>query len=341
MKKGIYRKNLQTICFLISQLLLLQVEAQDIHFSQFYEAPLLRNPSLAGIFEGDVRAQAVYRDQWNSVTNAYRTGSFNAEYKMPVKNNDFMTMGVQMLYDKAGTVGWTSAHLLPALNYHKSLSNNYNRYLSMGFMAGPVQRRLDRSKMTTNELFEGRGDGETFPRGQYTYFDASVGMSLNAQLNEKPSDNFFFGVAYHHFTRPKNSFYQNQQVELAPNWVASAGLKFGVTPVSYITLQSDYMLQNGSQVFIAGALYGLKIGPDEENPDYTLHGGAFLRWNDAIIPAVKLDYHPFSVSLSYDVNISKLRASSFGRGGFELGVAYIGFLKNRKSTENIIWCPRF
>ena len=58
--------------------------AQDIHFSQFYEAPLLRNPSLAGIFTGDIRAQLVYRDQWNSFTNAYRSGSFNAEYKMPV-----------------------------------------------------------------------------------------------------------------------------------------------------------------------------------------------------------------------------------------------------------------
>ena len=46
--------------------------AQDIHFSQFFEAPLLRNPSLAGIYTGDIRVQAVYRDQWNSITNAYK-----------------------------------------------------------------------------------------------------------------------------------------------------------------------------------------------------------------------------------------------------------------------------
>jgi Type IX secretion system membrane protein PorP/SprF len=59
----------------------LLVYSQDIHFSQFFETPLLRNPSLAGIFKGDIRAQAVYRDQWNSVTNAYRTGSLNAELK--------------------------------------------------------------------------------------------------------------------------------------------------------------------------------------------------------------------------------------------------------------------
>src|SRR6476619_4042250 len=81
-------------------------KAQDIHFSQFFEAPLLRNPSLAGIFAGDYRVQGVYRDQWNSFTNAYRTGSFNGEYKLPVgQTDDFLTMGSQILYDKAGTAG--------------------------------------------------------------------------------------------------------------------------------------------------------------------------------------------------------------------------------------------
>ncbi len=57
--------------------------AQDIHFSQFFEAPLYRNPALAGIVNGDVRVQTVYRSQWNSITNAYKTTSVNAEYKMP------------------------------------------------------------------------------------------------------------------------------------------------------------------------------------------------------------------------------------------------------------------
>src|SRR5256885_816513 len=77
----------------------LPLKAQDIHFSQFFEAPLLRNPSLAGLFEGDFRTQAVYRDQWNSITpNSYRSASFNGEYKMPVgKGNDFLTMGAQLL----------------------------------------------------------------------------------------------------------------------------------------------------------------------------------------------------------------------------------------------------
>src|SRR3982750_4961008 len=103
-KKLSYRKRAGLVA--LSFLLGLTSFAQDIHFSQFFEAPLLRNPSLAGIFTGDIRVQGVYRDQWNSFTNAYRSGSFNAEYKMPVgKGDDYLTTGIQVLYDKAGTAG--------------------------------------------------------------------------------------------------------------------------------------------------------------------------------------------------------------------------------------------
>jgi len=69
--------------------------AQDIHFSQFFETPLLRNPALAGIFTGDVRVQGVFRDQWNSVTNAYKTASLNGEYKMPIGRADDFVFAVE------------------------------------------------------------------------------------------------------------------------------------------------------------------------------------------------------------------------------------------------------
>ena len=95
--------------------------SQDIHFSQFFETPLLRNPALAGIFSGDLRIQGVYRNQWNSVTVPYQTASLNGEYKLPVgKSDDFLTLGGEILYDKAGTVALTATHILPVINYHKS-----------------------------------------------------------------------------------------------------------------------------------------------------------------------------------------------------------------------------
>jgi hypothetical protein len=53
---------------------------------------------------------------------------------------------------------------------------------------------------------------------------------------------------------------------------------------------------------------------------------------------VKLDYSPFSVSVSYDANISKLKPSSHGRGGFEIAISWIGKLADR---SNPYFKPRF
>jgi hypothetical protein len=74
---------------------------------------------------------------------------------------------------------------------------------------------------------------------------------------------------------------------------------------------------------------------------YTVHAGAFLRWQDAVIPVLKLDRRPVSIAISYDVNISPLKTASQGRGGFELSVSYIGFLNRENSSIDKVLCPRF
>jgi len=323
------------------------IEAQDMHFSQFFEAPLLRNPSLAGIFTGDVRVQMVYRDQWNSFTNAYKTGSLNAEYKAPVgKGDDFLTVGIQLLYDKAGTVGLTTTHLMPALNYHKSLNGNKTTYLSFGFMGGLVEKSIDRSKVTTNSQFDGvaynpaLADGETFASPKYSYFDGSFGASFNSAFGPNDGNTYFLGVAYHHFNRPRNSFYLNAGAALNPKYVISGGLKFNIDEDTYFTLQSDVSKQGAFNEIIAGALYSVKIG-EPDAPLYTIHGGAFIRWKDALIPVIKIDYNPFSVALSYDVNVSQLKTVSQGRGGVELSISYVGFLDRYNTTRDKVLCPHF
>ena len=322
--------------------------SQDIHFSQFFETPLLRNPALAGIFSGDLRVQAVFRSQWNSVTVPYQTGSVNAEYKLPLGgSNDFLSMGGEVLYDKAGTVALTATHILPALNYHKSLSADKNMYLSIGFMGGLVQRKLDRSKMTTNSQYNGSafdgslGDGETFANAGYSYFDGSVGMSFNSQLGESEDDNLFIGAAYHHVNHSnKISFYQNSAIELLPKWVFSAGLRMGVTDYSYVTFHGDYSKQGTSTETIGGVLYSLKLD-DPEDPRYIFHGGAFIRWKDAIIPVVKMEYKPVTIAVSYDANVSQLKTASSGRGGFEVSISYQAYFDRYNSSKDATRCPRF
>jgi type IX secretion system PorP/SprF family membrane protein len=322
--------------------------AQDIHFSQFFETPLLRNPALAGIFSGDFRIQGVYRNQWNSVTVPYQTGSFNAEYKLPIgHSDDFLTLGGEILYDKAGSVSLTATHILPVINYHKSLSGEKNMYLSLGFMGGLVQRRIDRSKITTNSQFNGYdhdpilSDGETFSGNGYSYLDGSAGMSFNSQIGQSQEDNIFLGAAYHHFNKAhKISFYGNDKIEMVPKLVFSAGVRWGVNEYSYVTFHADYSQQGTSKETIGGGLYSYKLD-DPVDPQYIFHAGAFLRWKDAIIPMVKMEYKPFTVALSYDVNLSQLKTASQGRGGFELSIAFQKYSGKYNTSKEAVRCTRF
>lgn len=336
---------MKTLSKLILNLLMLcsstSIMAQDIHFSQYFEAPLYRNPALAGIVNGDVRVQSIYRSQWNTVAQAYRTGSVNAEYKLPVVGDDFLTLGMQVFYDKAGSADFTSTHLLPALNYHKSLSSDRNMYLSLGVMGGWVERKIDRSKITTNSTYEGRGDGETNLMPRHTYFDGTAGLSFNMGLDDNPENNLVLGAAYHHFNKPKYSFFNDENVAVVPKWVYSADVKFAVSEYSTITIHSDHVRQGNYQETMAGLMYGLKLGGYVDDPDYKISGGAFLRLGDAIIPTLKVDYKPFAFSMSYDVNISKLARTSLGRGGVEFSITYIGFLDRYNSSANAVNCPRF
>ena len=162
-------------------------QAQDIHFSQFYETSILRNPALTGIFTGDYKVGVIYRSQWSSISKPYQTALVNAETRIPVRGmaNDFVSIGLLAYYDKAGSVSLQTLGLYPALNYNKSLSSENNTYLSVGFTGGFIQRSFDPSKATfDNQYQNGRFDpayssGEVLPDPSFTQLDAGAGVNFN------------------------------------------------------------------------------------------------------------------------------------------------------------------
>lgn len=343
------KKYLFTIAILVSCISFANTAiAQDIHFSQLGETPLLRNPALAGLFSGDVRVQTVFRSQWNSVANPYKTVSTNIEFKLPFgSSDDFLTLGGQVLYDKAGSVDLSATHILPVINYHKSLSAERSMYLSLAAMGGIVQRSIDPSKITTNNQYNGgiyvpgSNTGENIIKPSYRYFDATVGMSFNTQLGDNLDDNIYIGAAYHHFNKAKNtSFYTDSRVEVAPKWVMSAGLRTGIDDNSYLTVEADYNSQASYSSTIIGVLVARKLG-DVENPKYIFHLGTYYRLSDAVIPVIKLEAKPISMSISYDANISQLRSASSGRGGFEFSLAYQKYRNGNYSSVESTKCPKF
>jgi hypothetical protein len=155
------------------------------------------------------------------------------------------------------------------------------------------------------------------------------------------ANSLFFGLAYHHLNRPKNSFYRNPEIELSPKYVVSSGVKVNVDDFSYYTVYADHSMQGTFRETIGGVLYSYKVGSYADEPLCTVHAGAFLRWKDAFIPVLKMDINALSVAVSYDVNVSQLKTASMGRGGFELSLVYSAFVKRDRDNAYGMLCPRF
>jgi Type IX secretion system membrane protein PorP/SprF len=89
-------------------------------------------------------------------------------------------------------------------------------------------------------------------------------------------------------------------------------------------------------------LYGFDIIQRyEDEQKLAVYFGGMYRWNDAVIPVLKLNIYNLGVGLSYDINISKLKTASQWRGGFEFTLGYIAKLTHRSEYSNKVKCVSF
>ncbi len=325
--------------------------AQDFIFSQFYEKPILRNPALAGIFNGDLRINAVYRNQWQSITVPYQTSAASVEAKFPIGNaDDYLTVGAQFTNDVAGDVKLKRTQILPVINFHKSLNADYDSYLSAAFMAGVVTSQFDITKLTLDDQFTGTGfdpfnpTQQTFSTTSKSYMDMGVGLAYSMTVNE--STQFYAGAGLYHFNKPKVAFYaNNNEATTLDNRISlNAGLTTETGDLNRLVFFADYYNQGKNNQFIGGALYGIDISENlysEDENKFTLYLGGFYRLKDAFIPIAKLDIYKLSIGMSYDVNTSRLTKASQARGGFEFSLGFRTRLNVRAAGLDKVRCVDF
>lgn len=320
--------------------------AQDIHFSQFYETSILRNPALTGVFTGDYKVGATFRSQWNSISKPYQTGMVNAETRFALNDrvNDYLSVGLMAFYDKAGSTSMQTVTVTPAINYNKSLEDAHNSFLSVGFMGGFSQRSFDPSKVTVDEDYrtEGRGTGENFSSTNFLNWDLGAGISFSSSSGTETRHQltYYLGVSGYHFTQPKTSFYNNQLINLAMRWSAQAGFSMKLNENYNLQAHLNYVNQGTYNEVIAGGLLGWsREEAIEGESQFILFAGAFYRYNDAVIPTVKMKYKTYSFGVSYDMNVSGLRAASNLRGGYEITAFKTGLFKDPKFQKSKVLCP--
>jgi len=321
------------------------IAQQDINFSQFYELPLLRNPALAGIFNGNVRFTGAYRNQWQSVTTPYRTMALGAEIKFfkGLKPGDFITAGMQVTNDAAGDANLKRTQFLPVVNYHKLLSEEKNTYISVAFMGGTVNESFDASKLRFDDQFvngtysSSNPTSQSFSNTGFHYLDASTGISFKSLINNNLK--FYLGAGLFHITKPKLSFMKDNDVRLNQKWVYNMGFSAYTNTFNRIVVYADHFRQGGNRVTQTGFLFTHNFDTDGDNARLSLSGGAVYRLKDALIPVVKLNAGKLNMGFSYDINISKLRTASMYRGGFELSLCYTDIWNKKNADAEKMECP--
>src|SRR4051812_40312398 len=202
-----------------------RVAAQDLHFSQYFNAPLLVNPANTGFIpDGDYRAGMNYRNQWANIGNPYKTFSvfgdgqfFNNRFE-----NGWIGLGGAILRDVAGTGNLTTTRAFGSIAYHQALG--LGSLLSAGFNVGWTNKRVDLSKLTFDNQWNGKffdisaPSGEPFAANQVNYFSLQAGINYAYYPNEKTYLNVGFSAS--NLNRPKESFFSDGLVDtrIAPRY---------------------------------------------------------------------------------------------------------------------------
>jgi len=175
----------------------------DIHFSQFYETSILRNPALTGVFSDDYKLGLYYRNQWSSITHPYSTALFSAEGHVPISSvsEDFVSFGILGYSDRAGSIDQKITTVYPALNYNKCINTDHNTFLSVGFTGGYNQYSFDPSKTTFNNQYLNNAfdpsnpSMENLPNAKMSMWDLGAGINYNTSMGEDNRTTYVIGFS--------------------------------------------------------------------------------------------------------------------------------------------------
>jgi len=328
-------KHLKFILGIMLSITLGSSFSQDVHFSQFYQTPLLVNPAFTGSFNGNIRGIVNYRNQWATIGNPYTTYAFSFDMGLMKEKmeNKYLGAGLFVYKDMAGDSKLSTTQVNFSLS--SIISINDAQDISAGIQGGFAQKSIDASQMQWGSQFDGNNfnsllSGEPSAYENYAFGDFSGGLTwrygktgTNMSSNDHLSANA--GIAVYHINAPKQEF----DIEnLHREFVIHGGAYIGIKNTSLSILPYVLMLSQGplGEVNVGGLIrYSIR-----EESKYTgflketaVFLGSYVRIGDAVIPTVMFEMANYAIGLSYDINTSSLSEASNGNGGLEISLRFI------------------
>ncbi len=302
--------------------------SQDLHFSQFYAAPLYLNPAFAGT-AGGPRFILNYRNQWPGIDNAYKNLAFSYDQFIPSLNGG---IGLLVTNDKQADGVFNNTRIGGVYSYNLKINNDI--MIKPGIYTAYVNNAVNTQGLIYR-FINGQPDpnsGEPFGNNlSKSYVDFGAGAIIF-------TDRYYGGISVDHLTEPNQSLTGGNS-PLPRKYTAHAGAFIPVGKKQYNASISPNILfqQQGSFNQINVGMY-YNRGP-------IVLGGWYrtsLQNGDAFIGLVGVKYDIYKFGYSYDIVTSSLRASASGAHEFSLSIELPQPGKRGKARSyKRVNCPSF
>ena len=305
----------------------INVNAQDPEFTQFYANPIYLNPAFAGT-NICPRVNLNWRNQWPGVSGTFITYSASFDQHSEAIHGG---LGLLVTTDQAANSLQTT-RVSGMYSYQLKISRKFS--IRMGMEATFFQKTLDWTKLTFGDMIDPRR-GFVLQTGDQPRGGSTAGLDFSAGFLGF-SESFYFGFAAHHLTQPNESLIKERS-KLPMKLTAHAGAMIPLagaasqyqTEDAMISPNIIYRRQADFQQLNMG-LY-VKKGP--------LVGGVWYRNRDAFIVLLGIQSDNLKIGYSYDVTISKLANAT--AGSHELSFQINFNCRPKKKTFRTISCPSF
>lgn len=326
------------------------VQAQDIQFSQYYQAPLYLNPGFTGITPQQ-RVVINHRVQWPNLPQAYATYAASYDIFVEELRSGF---GLMLTTDKMGSAGWQTSTFNLLYSFKVRLTEKL--VFSPGLVFAYGTHGIDQSKLRLGDGLEFERDGEYYSvdpdqgrLGKQNYFDVGTGFLFYSR-------SLWLGASFHHLNRPnlsllgdvsrlpiKTTIHGGARLNLS-----GGGPRSGAVRMSYITPSFIFRTQGptfsqmdiGVNYHIDPVSIGVWYRGKPVFFEESVIGGI---QQDALILSLGMYFKRFTIGYSYDFTISELQTASGGAHEVSFMYEFTSKPASRsvKKKYRLIPCPTF
>jgi len=318
-----------------------ELVGQDLHYSQFYNAPQTANPALTGIFNGDVRYMGNLRDQWRWVPVPWFTfgAAYDRKFYPKKSENQFFSGGVNLYHDRQGD----SRLNLTTLNISGSYSRilNPKNIITGGMTLGFSSRGFSEADLTWDKQWNGDSfnpnlsSQEQFNTNRINFLETALGINYRFQQSSRTK--FDLGVGAFHILEPSAGFYEDEDQKLPMNINFTAIGSFYLLEILDIQVHGLHQMQGEYRETVVGGLANIYVSR-KRGKETNLHVGMGYRTSGSLVPTIALEYRQYYLSANFDIDGTNFNDIENNRNGaIEFHFRYV--ITHVKPLKQFKVCP--